>query len=78
MSLQAQLPELQKTILEIVAELLLVEKEKRYTSLLFGDAVRKEVSRVSMNYVMALLSYGFTANDDELTAVADWFDKPYQ
>lgn len=72
-----ELPDLEQTITEIVVELLLLEKEHRYPNLLLADPENKTSVRISMHYIMALLSYGFAPGDPELRRVADWFDRPF-
>lgn len=54
------LPDLEATIFEIAVELLLVERENRYPSLLYGHAEDRTSVRLSAHYVMGLLAYGFT------------------
>lgn len=72
-----QLPDLEQTITEMVVELLLLEKEHRYPHLILADPENKTSVRITAHYVMALLSYGFSASEPELRRAADWFDRPF-
>src|SRR5690606_836345 len=75
--ISTELPDLEKTLIEMVVELLIIEKEKLYPDLIYGSPERKPSVRITMHYIMALLAYGFSANDVELVKGAEWFDKPF-
>lgn len=77
MQISTELPDLEKTLIEMVVELLIIEKEKLYPDLIYGSPERKPSVRITMHYIMALLAYGFSANDVELVKGAEWFDKPF-
>jgi len=68
------LPLLEQTIFELIAELLLLEQEKRYPNLLFSDPEDIRPVRVTAHYVMALIAYGFDPADQELEEATEWFD----
>ncbi|HEX2619055.1 MAG TPA: hypothetical protein VHL11_02880, partial [Phototrophicaceae bacterium] len=71
------LPELEQTVTELILELLLIERENRYPELLYAHPDQKQSVRITMHYTMALLAYGFTAQDEELKRALSWFDKPF-
>lgn len=73
----AELPNLEQTITQIIVELLLVEKEKRFRWLIMGDLNDKTSVRLTMHYVRALLSYGFEPDTPALQGAIDWFDQPF-
>ena len=69
--------DVEKTVSEIIIELLLQEREGRYPDLIRGDPERKESVRITMHYLMALLAYGFGVDEPEITSICDWFDRPF-
>lgn len=71
------LPDLEKTVIEIIVELLLADKEHRFPDLIYGHPERHESVRSTMHYVMALLAYGFAPDEPELVKAADWFDTEF-
>jgi hypothetical protein len=75
--LRAPLPNLEETITQIIIELLLIEKEKRFPQLIMGSPDDKTSVRTTMHYVRALLSYGFAPDTPALQAAIDWFDRPF-
>lgn len=77
MSLPAPLPDLDKTVTQLMLELLLISRENRYPDLLYGRPDQKQSVRITMHYVMALLAYGFTPEDEELAPAVPWFDKAF-
>lgn len=73
-----ELPELQKVIIEIMVELLMIDKEYRFPDLLFNQDDDDETSlRLTMHYLMALLAYDFATHEDELQRGLRWFNKSY-
>ena len=73
-----ELPDLQKVIIEIMVELLLMEKERRFPDLIFSentDDVRSV--RMTMHYIMALLAYDFAPHEEELQRGLTWFNKTF-
>ncbi|MBZ0300717.1 MAG: aminoglycoside phosphotransferase family protein [Anaerolineae bacterium] len=71
------LPDLEQTITQLIVEVLLVEKERRFPRLILGSTDDKTSVRMSMHYVRALLSYGFSADTPAVQAAIDWFDQPF-
>lgn len=76
MSVLSELPDLENIIVEMIVEMLLIEKEQRFSELIYGPGDHPKSVRITMHYVMALLAYGFTPSDPELQKAADWFDTP--
>ncbi|MBC8098352.1 MAG: hypothetical protein H7Y11_02820, partial [Armatimonadetes bacterium] len=74
---QSPLPELEKTIIEMAVEMMLIDKEKRYPDLIYGNQEAKDSVRITMHYVMAMLAYGFLPHEPEMTRAAEWFDLPF-
>lgn len=75
--LMNMLLDLEKTVIEIIVELLLADKERRYPDLIYGHPERNDSVRITMHYVMALLAYGFSPDEPELVKAADWFDTEF-
>ncbi len=73
----APLTDLEETISALIVELLLLEKEKRYPHLLFGDPEDDRTVRVTTHYNMALLAYGFLPESEDLQERTKWFDRPF-
>jgi hypothetical protein len=73
----ACLPHLEETITQITVELLLAEKEKRFPHLILDNPHDKTCTRMTMHYVRALLSYGFSPDTEALQAAINWFDRPF-
>jgi hypothetical protein len=71
------LPNLEKTVNELVLELLLTASENRHPDLLYSRNETKNALRISMHYVLALLAYGFTLEDPELQTALKYFDKSF-
>ncbi|MAS34819.1 MAG: hypothetical protein CL610_12485 [Anaerolineaceae bacterium] len=71
------LSHLEETVTQIAVELLLVEKEKRFSKLIMSDPEDKTGVRMTMHYVRALLSYGFEPETPALQGAIDWFDRPF-
>ena len=70
-----ELPDLQKIIIEIMVELLLIEKERRFPDLILNENVEDEKSvRITMHYIRALLAYDFAPHEDELQRGLQWFN----
>jgi hypothetical protein len=72
-----RLPHLDETITQIIVELLLIEKERRFPALIMGSSADKTATRATMHYVRALLSYGFSPETPALQEAIDWFDRPF-
>lgn len=77
MSTQLLLPELEKTVNELVLELLLIDSEDRHSELIYAKSEDRQALRITMHYVMALLAYGFQLQDPELKRALLYFDKPF-
>ncbi len=71
------LADLEQTVTQVAVELLLIEKEKRFSRLIMGDPEDKNTVRTTMHYVRALLSYGFAPDTPALQDAIDWFDQPF-
>jgi hypothetical protein len=74
------LPNLEQTLGDLVLDLLRAPAESPELVLTQAD-IRGEVPansvRVTQHYTMALLAYGFTPDQDELSEAARWFGTPF-
>ena len=71
------LPDLETTITQLIVELLLIEKERRFSDLILGNTEDKASVRMTMHYARALLDYGISPDSPTLKRVIDWFDQPF-
>lgn len=78
--MQIDLPELEKTLVELAVELL--RAPQQYPDLIVPapDAqgeVPRDAMRVTLHYLTALLAYGFPVGYDAVRQAADWFSTPF-
>ena len=71
------LPDLEVTITQLIVELLLIEKERRFPQLILGNTEDKTSVRTTLHYARALLAYGISPESDALRPIIDWFDQPF-
>ncbi len=76
-----ELPELEQTVGDLVLDLMRARDEHPELVLSPPQDARGEVSsnavRVTQHYTVALLAYGFSADQQELREAADWFASPF-